>query len=73
MLTILEIRFRSLLKSAVAVAPWLASMYFLYWLGKNEIWVPETPFRDVITIAIVAVGMIMSFLIQSHFSKTVKK
>jgi len=69
-LTVFEARLRYLLKIAVAVTPWLASMYFLYWLGKNDVWSPETPFRDVMTIAIVGTGMILSFLIQTYFSKT---
>lgn len=66
-------KMQSVLKNAIAAMPCLISMYFLYWLGKSEIWVPETAHRDKITIAIVAVGMILSFLIQSYFAKRAKK
>lgn len=73
MLTVLEMRLRSIVKIAVAVTPWVASMYFLYWIGKNDVWTPETPHRDKITIMIVAVGMTLSFFIQSYFAKSAKK
>jgi hypothetical protein len=54
------------LKIAVAFLPWLISMYLLYWLGESEIWAPDTAHRDKITIAVVAVGMALSFLLHSR-------
>lgn len=50
----------------VGAMPWLVSMYVLFWLEKSGTWVPETPHRDKITIAIVAVGMISSFFLYSY-------
>lgn len=61
------------LKIALVLTPMLISMYLLYWLGKYEIWIPETAHRDKITILIVAAGMVLSFLLQSHFAKSAKK
>lgn len=48
-------------------------MYLLFWLEKHKIWIPETPHRDKITIAIVAAGMVLSFLLQSYFARRDKK
>ncbi|MFT5710345.1 MAG: hypothetical protein ACI8QT_001039 [Halioglobus sp.] len=59
----------SVLFAAIAFTPWLLSMYMLYWLELNEIWAVETLHRDKMTIAILAAGMALSFLLQSHFLK----
>ena len=73
MLNYLKIQFGYLSRVALALTPLLLSMYLLYWLGKYEIWVPETAHRDKITIAILIVGMVLSFLLQSYFDKSKKK
>ena len=48
-------------------------MYVLYWLEYGEFWTPETAHRGKITVAILAFGMGLSFLIQSHFAKRAQK
>ena len=53
----LTTRFGSWLKIAAALAPCILSMYLLYYLGKYEIWVPETPHRDKMTILILTDDM----------------
>lgn len=57
------------LKYAVATIPWIAAMYHLYYLGENEIWTTETRYRDLMTIAILVLGMGLSFAVQSYFIK----
>ena len=69
----LTTRFGSWLKIAAALAPCILSMYLLYYLGKYEIWVPETPHRDKMTIIILIIGMAMSFFARSYFVKRTKK
>ena len=69
MLNSLRIQTRYSLEVAVAFAPWLISMYVLYWLGYGEIWTSETAHRGKIAVAILAVGMGLSFLVQSRFAK----
>jgi hypothetical protein len=66
-------RFGSWVKIAAALAPCILSMYLLYYLGKYEIWVPETPHRDKMTIIILIIGMAMSFFARSYFVKRTKK
>ena len=73
MINLLKIKLLHALKIVIAFIPLLISMYLLYWLGKAEIWIPETPHRDKITIVIVAAGMALSFLLQSYFAKSNKK
>lgn len=73
MLETLKNQLRPVLRVALASTPWLASMYFLYWLGKTQAWVPETPHRDKVTIAVVAAGMAASFVVHCYFTKRAKK
>ena len=61
------------LKVAIAFAPWLISMYTLYWLEYGEIWTSETAHRGKISFAILAFGMGLSFLVHSRFTKREQK
>jgi len=65
----LKTRTQRALELALVFMPWLASMYMLYAFEKYEIWVPETAHRDKITIVILVVGMGLSFLLHTYFSK----
>jgi len=47
-------------------------MYLLFWLGKHEVWLPETPHRDKITIMVLIVGLALSFLLYSTSDKKKK-
>ena len=54
---------------ALAFTPWVISMYTLYWLEYGAIWTTETAHRGKISVAILATGMVLSFLVQSYFYK----
>ncbi len=69
----LKTRTRHALQIVIAFTPWLISMYVLYWLEYGEIWTTETAHRGKIAVAIVAVGMGLSFLVQSHFARREQK
>jgi len=69
----LKMHARNVSKVAIAFTPWLISMYLLYWLEYGEIWTAETANRGKISVAILAVGMGLSFLIQSRFAKRNQK
>jgi hypothetical protein len=56
------------LKVAVAFSPWVASMYLFYWLDSSGAWTTETPHRGKLSVAILAIGMLSSFLVHSHFA-----
>ncbi len=64
---------RYALEVAIAFTPWLISMYVLYWLEYGEIWTTETPYRGLIAVVILAVGMGLSFLVQSHIATREQK
>lgn len=66
-------RMRNALETVIAFAPWVMSMYTLYWLQYGEIWTTETAHRGKISVAILAVGMGLSFLVQSRFTKRRQK
>ena len=67
MLNALKTRTRYALQVAIAVTPWVISMYTLYWLEHGEIWTTETAHRGKISVSILLAGMVLSFLIQSRF------
>jgi len=69
----LKTQTRNALEVAIAFTPWLISMYALYWLDYSEIWTSETPHRGKISVAILAIGMLLSFLVQSHFARRRQK
>ena len=73
MLNSLKIQTRYALKVAIAFTPWLISMYALYWLEHGEIWMSETAHRGKISVAILAIGMGLSFLVQSRFAEREEK
>ena len=57
------------LRWGIATVPFLFSMYTLYYLGKHEVWIPETPHRDKITIFVLLMGMTGSLFSITFFSK----
>jgi hypothetical protein len=69
----LKIQTRYALEVAIAFTPWLISIYVLYWLEYGEIWTTETAHRGKIAVAILVVGMGLSFLVQSHFARREQK
>jgi hypothetical protein len=69
----LKIKIRNALEIAITFVPWVISMYTLYWLQYGEIWTTETAHRGKISVAILAVGMGLSFLVKSHFDKSYRK
>ena len=44
-------------------------MYLHYWLEVEEIWQVDMPFRAVISVAMLAAGLILSFLAHSFLVK----
>ena len=63
----LKIRALRALQVAIAMGPWVISMFTLYWLEHGDIWTTETAHRGKISVSILLAGMVLSFLIQSRF------
>jgi len=60
---------RHALEVAIAFTPWLMSAYVLYWLQTGDVWSIETAHRGKISVAILALGMGLSFVAHSYFAK----
>ena len=64
---------RHALNVVIAFVPWVISLFVLYWLEYGEIWTTDTAHRGKISVAILALGMGLSFLVQSQFAKREQK
>ncbi|MGI9271583.1 MAG: hypothetical protein ACR2QT_07405 [Woeseiaceae bacterium] len=64
---------RRIAEVVIAFAPWILSMFTLYWLEYGEIWTTATPHRGKTSVAILIVGMSLSFLVHSAFAKRKQK
>lgn len=73
MLNYLKTKTKYALKLAFVMSPCIFSMYLLYYLEKNQVWIPQTLHRDKMTIAILATGLILSFLLKTYISKREQK
>ena len=73
MLNSLKTKIRKALKVAIAFIPWLISIYLLYWFEYSEIWTSETAHRGKMSVAIIATGMGLSFLVRSRLVRRLKK
>ena len=61
------------LRAFLALAPLIGAMYALYYFGKCEVWIPETPHRDKITLAILVLGVSISFWLYSLINPKKKR
>ncbi len=61
------------LRLAAIFAPWVISMYVLYWLEYGEIWTTDTPHRGKTSVAILVAGMTLSFLVYSIITRKQKR
>ena len=68
----LKMQTRHALEVVIAFTPWVISMFVLYWLETHEFWTPETAHRGKMSVAILVVGMALSFYAHSHFAKRKK-
>lgn len=55
--------FRSLLMKVLVSIPWLLSLYMLYHFETAGVWEPETPYRALLSVAALAAGLALSFLL----------
>ena len=54
---------------AIALLPWLVSMYAFYWLDSSGTWTTETPHRGKLSVVILAIGMGSSLLLYSFIER----
>jgi hypothetical protein len=71
--TRLKAKSRHFIEYALALAPWLVSMYVFYWLDSSGTWNSQTPHRGKLSVVLLAAGMFASFLVHSYFSERRRK
>lgn len=69
MLNSLKTKMHYTLTIAIALTPWLLSMYVFYWLDSSGMWTSETPHRGKLSVVLLMVGMGLSFLTHSYFTR----
>ena len=62
-------RVQAALKIVIALVPWLAAMYLFYWLDSSGTWTRETPHRGKLSVLILGLGMLLSFLVHAYLAK----
>ena len=51
----------------VVISPWLVALYLHFWLAESEAWAPEQPYRGLMSVLLLALGMSISFLLHGRF------
>jgi len=46
--------------------PWLIALYLHFWLVQNDGWSPEQLYRGPMSVLLLALGMLMSFLLHGR-------
>jgi len=64
-----RVKISSALRIATSFAPWVAAMYLFYWLDHSGTWTSETPHRAKLSVALLAAGMGLSFLVHSFYAR----
>ena len=54
---------------AVALIPWTLTLYLHYWLEHGEVWEVHMAYRALISVVLLAAGMIASLLLYSRLAK----
>ena len=55
-----------MLKAGLAALPAIASIYLLFYLDANALLGRESALRDLFTLAVLVVGLVVSFLLMSR-------
>ena len=50
----------------VVMVPWLVALYLHFWLAERETWVPEQSYRGLMSVLLLSVGMLISFLLHGR-------
>jgi len=60
-------------KLLIAFTPWVLACYAFYLLHTSGTWTGETPHRGKMSVSLLGIGMVLSFLIQSGFIRNIRK
>ena len=48
-------------KIMIALMPWGVTLYIQLWLEREGVWVASTPYRSLISVVLLVLGMGLSF------------
>jgi hypothetical protein len=48
------------------MVPWLVALYLHLWLVESEAWAPEQSYRGLMSLLLLALGMLISFLLHGR-------
>ncbi|MEM6512941.1 MAG: hypothetical protein AAF660_08020 [Pseudomonadota bacterium] len=54
---------------SLSLTPWGLSMYLHYWLEVEAVWQVDMPYRGVLSVIMLAVGLALSFVTHTFLSK----
>ena len=52
-----------LMNWCIVMMPWLVALYLHFWLAESEVWAPEQSYRGLMSVLLLALGMLISFLL----------
>ncbi|WOJ95812.1 hypothetical protein R0137_11215 [Congregibacter brevis] len=53
------------LRTVASLMPWAAALYLHYYLEDAGVWQVDMPFRGAISVTLLGVGMLLSFVLYS--------
>lgn len=60
---------RSVIVFFLALSPWALSLYGHYYAQQENLWSVDSPYRALASIAILALGLILSFLLYIRLTR----
>ena len=55
-----------LMDGCVVMLPWLVALYLHFWLAESGVWAAEQPYRGLMSVLLLALGMLISFLLHGR-------
>ena len=56
-----------------SLLPWIAALYLLYRLEHGGVWAVDMPFRALLSVAILAIGMGLSLMLHSVLARSLRR
>ena len=60
---------RQLIVWCAVSLPWLIALYLHFWLAQTDAWSPEQPYRGLMSVLLLGLGMLISFLLHGRLTK----
>ena len=57
------------LRITLSLTPWAAVLFLHYWLEHGDVWDVSMPYRALISVVLLAMGMALSFVLYNRLSK----